>query len=170
MLFHLENSSKLSRSLLLLSPVMVNKTRKSYSLSSSMVLMRISIESRRNQRLMLRIGSWVGEIKNWSKWRKLAGNNTGAETTVLLLICSKDSTGVLLCVLIAPRYISLSDIRFNYAAKPRDVQVSITFDPFMYVTTNLPINKKWSGKIIFVPLDPASPRVSVRLPSEYTWL
>lgn len=41
-------------------------------------------------------------------------------------------------------------------------QVSITFDPFMYVTTNLPVTKKWTGTIYFVPLDPALPRYAVR--------
>jgi hypothetical protein len=42
-------------------------------------------------------------------------------------------------------------------------QVSITFDPFMYVTTNLPVTKKWTGTIFFVPLDPTKPRYAVRL-------
>ncbi|GAA5827452.1 hypothetical protein JCM11251_003818 [Rhodosporidiobolus azoricus] len=32
-------------------------------------------------------------------------------------------------------------------------KVSITFDPFMYVTTNLPVVKKWEGKVFVVPLD-----------------
>ncbi|GAA5889649.1 hypothetical protein JCM6882_007092 [Rhodosporidiobolus microsporus] len=34
-------------------------------------------------------------------------------------------------------------------------KVSITFDPFMYVTTNLPVVKKWEGRVFVVPLDPA---------------
>ncbi|GAA6010099.1 hypothetical protein JCM10207_007558 [Rhodosporidiobolus poonsookiae] len=34
-------------------------------------------------------------------------------------------------------------------------KVSITFDPFMYVTTNLPVTKKWTGRIYVVPVDPA---------------
>ncbi|GAA5864946.1 hypothetical protein JCM3774_003920 [Rhodotorula dairenensis] len=32
-------------------------------------------------------------------------------------------------------------------------KVSITFDPFMYVTTNLPVTKKWAGKVFVVPLE-----------------
>ncbi|BGP17543.1 hypothetical protein JCM10213v2_005576 [Rhodosporidiobolus nylandii] len=40
-------------------------------------------------------------------------------------------------------------------------KVSITFDPFMYVTTNLPVTKKWSGRVIVVPLDPAKGVLSV---------
>ncbi|GAA5999783.1 putative ubiquitin-specific protease UBP12 [Rhodotorula paludigena] len=42
-------------------------------------------------------------------------------------------------------------------------KVSITFDPFMYVTTNLPVTKKWSGKVFVVPLDPARGILSVEL-------
>ncbi|GAA5868046.1 hypothetical protein JCM1840_003663 [Sporobolomyces johnsonii] len=34
-------------------------------------------------------------------------------------------------------------------------KISITFDPFMYVTTNLPVNKKWTGKVYVVPIDPS---------------
>ncbi|GAA5905996.1 putative ubiquitin-specific protease UBP12 [Sporobolomyces salmoneus] len=32
-------------------------------------------------------------------------------------------------------------------------KVSITFDPFMYVTTNLPVTKKWNGTVYVVPKD-----------------
>ncbi|GAA6017044.1 hypothetical protein JCM11491_006140 [Sporobolomyces phaffii] len=32
-------------------------------------------------------------------------------------------------------------------------KVSITFDPFMYVTTNLPVTKKWDGTVFVVPRD-----------------
>lgn len=32
----------------------------------------------------------------------------------------------------------------------------------MYVTTNLPVQKMWTGKVYFVPLDPSKPRYSVR--------
>ncbi|BGP01124.1 Ubiquitin carboxyl-terminal hydrolase [Rhodotorula toruloides ATCC 204091] len=42
-------------------------------------------------------------------------------------------------------------------------KVSITFDPFMYVTTNLPVTKKWSGRIIVVPLDAARGTLAVDL-------
>lgn len=31
----------------------------------------------------------------------------------------------------------------------------------MYVTTNLPVTKKWSGIVVFVSLDPAKPRIRV---------
>ncbi|GAA5907514.1 hypothetical protein JCM8208_001400 [Rhodotorula glutinis] len=34
-------------------------------------------------------------------------------------------------------------------------KVSIKFDPFMYVTTNLPVTKKWTGRVYVIPLDPA---------------
>ncbi|GAA5944501.1 hypothetical protein JCM3775_005877 [Rhodotorula graminis] len=34
-------------------------------------------------------------------------------------------------------------------------KVSIKFDPFMYVTTNLPVTKKWTGRVFVIPLDPA---------------
>ncbi|ORY70656.1 hypothetical protein BCR35DRAFT_334236 [Leucosporidium creatinivorum] len=42
-------------------------------------------------------------------------------------------------------------------------KVSITFDPFMYVTTNLPVTKKWIGKVYYVPLDPAKDRFAIEL-------
>ncbi|GAA6055880.1 hypothetical protein JCM3770_001539 [Rhodotorula araucariae] len=42
-------------------------------------------------------------------------------------------------------------------------KVSIKFDPFMYVTTNLPVTKKWSGKVFVVPLDAARGILSVEL-------
>ncbi|GAA5855168.1 hypothetical protein JCM9279_007576 [Rhodotorula babjevae] len=32
-------------------------------------------------------------------------------------------------------------------------KVSIKFDPFMYVTTNLPVTKKWVGTVYVIPLD-----------------
>lgn len=41
-------------------------------------------------------------------------------------------------------------------------QVSITFDPFMYVTTNLPVTKKWNGTVYVVPRDPTKKVVQVR--------
>lgn len=31
----------------------------------------------------------------------------------------------------------------------------------MYVTTNLPVTKKWVGKVYYVPLDPAKDRFAV---------
>ena len=42
-------------------------------------------------------------------------------------------------------------------------QVSITFDPFMYVTTNLPVTKKWTGKVFVVPLEASRGIVEVEL-------
>ncbi|BGP41272.1 hypothetical protein JCM10449v2_005249 [Rhodotorula kratochvilovae] len=42
-------------------------------------------------------------------------------------------------------------------------KVSIKFDPFMYVTTNLPVTKKWTGKVFVVPLDAARGILSVEL-------
>ena len=32
-------------------------------------------------------------------------------------------------------------------------KVSITFDPFMYLTLPLPVNKKWTGSIYYMPWD-----------------
>ena len=42
-------------------------------------------------------------------------------------------------------------------------KVSITFDPFQFVTTGLPVTKKWTGVVYFVPLDPSKARVKVEL-------
>ncbi|GAA5926338.1 putative ubiquitin-specific protease UBP12 [Sporobolomyces koalae] len=42
-------------------------------------------------------------------------------------------------------------------------KVSITFDPFMYVTTNLPVTKKWSGTVYVVPLDPSKKVISLEI-------
>jgi ubiquitin carboxyl-terminal hydrolase 4/11/15 len=39
-------------------------------------------------------------------------------------------------------------------------QISITFDPYMYVTLNLP-PKKWKGWFYVVPLDPRKPTLKV---------
>ena len=43
-------------------------------------------------------------------------------------------------------------------------QVSITFDPFMYLTLPLPVQKKWRHKIFFIPWDLKKPHV--RIPVE----
>ncbi|GAA5987460.1 hypothetical protein JCM10908_001963 [Rhodotorula pacifica] len=42
-------------------------------------------------------------------------------------------------------------------------KVSITFDPFMYVTTNLPVTKKWAGKVFVVPLEASRGIIEVEL-------
>lgn len=42
------------------------------------------------------------------------------------------------------------------------LQVSITFDPFMYLTLPLPINKTWTHDVMYVPWDPSVPHVKVR--------
>ncbi|KAL8276325.1 hypothetical protein RQP46_011291 [Phenoliferia psychrophenolica] len=49
-------------------------------------------------------------------------------------------------------------------------KVSITFDPFMYVTTNLPNMKQWTGKVYLVPADPTRPRymMEVEMPKSAT--
>ena len=36
--------------------------------------------------------------------------------------------------------------------QPR-LKVSITFDPFMYLTLPLPVNKKWIGFVYYMPWD-----------------
>lgn len=40
-------------------------------------------------------------------------------------------------------------------------QVSITFDPFMYLTLPLPIQKKWKHSVFYVPWDLEKPHVKV---------
>ncbi|KAK4049142.1 hypothetical protein OIV83_004340 [Microbotryomycetes sp. JL201] len=47
-------------------------------------------------------------------------------------------------------------------------KVSITFDPFMYVMLGLPTTKKWIGKVFFVPLDSAKPRVALEIEAPKT--
>lgn len=42
------------------------------------------------------------------------------------------------------------------------LQVSITFDPFMYLTLPLPIQKMWQHAIYYVPWDMHKPHVKVR--------
>jgi len=41
-------------------------------------------------------------------------------------------------------------------------QVSITFDPFMYLTLPLPIKKTWRHEIFYIPWDPEKGNISVR--------
>jgi hypothetical protein len=41
------------------------------------------------------------------------------------------------------------------------VQVSITFDPFMYLTLPLPVNKKWRHEIYYIPWNPDKMHVKV---------
>lgn len=77
--------------------------------------------------------------------------------------CSKGSTEVPSSVPIAPRWVGVvCAMRTRYSSYP--LQVSITFDPFMYITMNLPIEKKWIGIVYFVPLDKSKPTYSVRPP------
>ncbi|EMD38909.1 hypothetical protein CERSUDRAFT_104201 [Gelatoporia subvermispora B] len=47
---------------------------------------------------------------------------------------------------------------------PECSKVSITFDPFMYLTLPLPVQKKWSHTIFYVPWDLSKPHV--KLPVE----
>ncbi|RXW21669.1 hypothetical protein EST38_g4184 [Candolleomyces aberdarensis] len=44
---------------------------------------------------------------------------------------------------------------------PECSKVSITFDPFMYLTLPLPVNKKWKHTIYYVPWDSDRPHVTV---------
>ena len=44
------------------------------------------------------------------------------------------------------------------------LKVSITFDPFMYLTLPLPVNKKWRHEIYFIPWD--TNKVHVKVPVE----
>ncbi|VDC00997.1 unnamed protein product, partial [Peniophora sp. CBMAI 1063] len=44
---------------------------------------------------------------------------------------------------------------------PECNKVSITFDPFMYLTLPLPVHKTWSHTINYVPLDPSKPHVKI---------
>ena len=45
------------------------------------------------------------------------------------------------------------------------LQVSITFDPFMYLTLPLPIQKKWRHSIYYIPWDLSKPHVKVKMDS-----
>ena len=42
------------------------------------------------------------------------------------------------------------------------LKVSITFDPFMYLTLPLPVNKKWAGSIYYMPWDTTEPILKVK--------
>ncbi|KAF7356342.1 hypothetical protein MVEN_00966500 [Mycena venus] len=44
---------------------------------------------------------------------------------------------------------------------PECQKVSITFDPFMYLTLPLPVQKKWKHSIFYVPWDVSKPHVKV---------
>ena len=44
------------------------------------------------------------------------------------------------------------------------LKVSITFDPFMYLTLPLPVNKKWRHEIYYIPWD--TNQVHVKVPVE----
>ena len=40
-------------------------------------------------------------------------------------------------------------------------KVSITFDPFMYLTLPLPVNKKWFGSVFYMPWDTTASTLKV---------
>ncbi|KAJ3775965.1 hypothetical protein FB446DRAFT_354015 [Lentinula raphanica] len=44
---------------------------------------------------------------------------------------------------------------------PECQKVSITFDPFMYLTLPLPVQKKWRGVVYYVPWDVAKPHLKI---------
>ncbi|KAF7309998.1 hypothetical protein MIND_00372600 [Mycena indigotica] len=44
---------------------------------------------------------------------------------------------------------------------PECNKISITFDPFMYLTLPLPVNKKWHHKIYYVPWDSEKPHLEI---------
>ncbi|KAF7969684.1 hypothetical protein HWV62_26194 [Athelia sp. TMB] len=44
---------------------------------------------------------------------------------------------------------------------PECQKVSITFDPFMYLTLPLPMHKKWRHEIQYIPWDPAKPHLKI---------
>ncbi|KAI1321451.1 CSN-associated deubiquitinating enzyme Ubp12 [Mortierella claussenii] len=46
---------------------------------------------------------------------------------------------------------------------PECKKVSVTFDPFMYLSLPLPISKKWVGTVTYVPYDPKKPVVDIQL-------
>lgn len=46
---------------------------------------------------------------------------------------------------------------------PECEKVSITFDPFMYLTLPLPVNKKWRHEIYYVPWDLEKPHLQVHV-------
>ncbi|KAF9645869.1 UCH-domain-containing protein [Thelephora ganbajun] len=51
---------------------------------------------------------------------------------------------------------------------PECAKVSITFDPFMYLTLPLPVNKKWTGSIYYMPWTTNEPilKIPVELPRD----
>ncbi|KZP01433.1 UCH-domain-containing protein [Calocera viscosa TUFC12733] len=51
---------------------------------------------------------------------------------------------------------------------PECGKVSITFDPYMYLTLPLPVNRKWRGKVHFIPwsLDKPRQRITLELPKD----
>lgn len=55
----------------------------------------------------------------------------------------------------------------NGLLKGSIVQVSITFDPFMYLTLPLPVDKKWKHNIYYVPWNMDRQHLKV---SQYIWL
>jgi ubiquitin carboxyl-terminal hydrolase 4/11/15 len=46
---------------------------------------------------------------------------------------------------------------------PGGAQVSITFDPFMYLTLPLPQTARYRGTVLFVPADPSKAPIRVRV-------
>jgi ubiquitin carboxyl-terminal hydrolase 4/11/15 len=48
-------------------------------------------------------------------------------------------------------------------------QVSITFDPFMYLTLPLPVQKKWKHTMYYIPWDINKPHVKVSVPPVRPW-
>lgn len=42
-------------------------------------------------------------------------------------------------------------------------QVSITFDPFMYLTLPIPVTKKWKHVVEYIPWDLSQPHVKVEV-------
>ena len=63
--------------------------------------------------------------------------------------------------LVCPECQKVSKARLVIVIAPQVFQVSITFDPFMYLTLPLPIKKKWRHAICFVPWDNSRPHLRV---------
>ncbi|KAI8606549.1 hypothetical protein EDD21DRAFT_298031 [Dissophora ornata] len=46
---------------------------------------------------------------------------------------------------------------------PECQKISVTFDPFMYLSLPLPISRKWVGTVTYVPYNPEQPLVDIRV-------
>jgi hypothetical protein len=98
----------------------------------------------------------------WSSynWRINLGKGISDEMTALSWIYSRVNIKAHSFAPNARRYVSWHFPRYHQNIS---LQVSITFDPFMYLTLPLPVKKKWRHTIRYVPWDSERPHLQVRL-------